>query len=103
MEQNAEPLITLSWENINVYTPGEKARKLPLCGTEGTPSKHIVKNGKPKYFYSVCFNLFMNLCFFFSSDWCCKTRIIDGNYGMKLFSLENLKFFDFLIKFSLKN
>lgn len=44
MEQNT-PLITLSWENINVHTPGEKARNWPIFKSEGSPSKHIVKNG----------------------------------------------------------
>jgi hypothetical protein len=44
MDKNT-PLISLSWENINVYTQGKKARNFPICGREAIEPKHIVKNG----------------------------------------------------------
>lgn len=45
MEKNT-PLISLSWENINVNTPGKKSKNLLFFKTKGVESKHIVKNGK---------------------------------------------------------
>ena len=43
---NGNPLITLTWENINVHTPGKQPRNLLIFKTKGVNSKHIVKNGK---------------------------------------------------------
>lgn len=49
MDKNT-PLISLSWEDINVHTPGEKPRR--ICGSEGVEPKHIVKNGNYVLKYS---------------------------------------------------
>lgn len=42
---NGNPLITLTWENVNVHTPGKQPRNLLLFKTKGIQSKHIVKHG----------------------------------------------------------
>lgn len=50
LDQNK--LITLSWENMNIYTPSSKdglVGKISFCKKE-VPGKHIVKNGKIKIY-----------------------------------------------------
>lgn len=45
MHSSSLPLLTLSWEDIEVYTPEKKARNWPIFGQKGVPSKNIVKKG----------------------------------------------------------
>ena len=43
MHENDNKPITLSWENIDVYTPEVKARNWPVLARKGAPSRNIVK------------------------------------------------------------
>lgn len=46
MHSSSSPLLTLSWEDIEVYTPEKKARNWPIFGQKEVPPKNIVKKGK---------------------------------------------------------